>query len=92
MLCSFLLYSTVNQPYVYTFPLFFGFLFHLGHHKELSRVACAYSRFSLVIHFIYSIKSVYMSIPISQVIPSPPFPLGIHMFFSTSVSLFLVCK
>ena len=41
VLCWFLLYSKVNQPYVYTYPLFFGFLFHLGHHRALSRVTCA---------------------------------------------------
>ena len=53
-----------------------------------------YSRFLLVIHFIHF--SVYMSIPISQLIPPPPpyhFPplVSIHLF-STSVSLFLPCK
>ena len=37
-----------------------------------------YSRSSLVIWFIHSIKSVHMSVPISQFIPPPPFPLGIH--------------
>ena len=45
-----------------------------------------HSRFSLVIYFIYS--SVYMSIPTSQFLP-PPFWTGL---FSTSVSLFLLCK
>ena len=53
-----------------------------------------YSRFLLVIYFIHI--SVYMSIPISQFIPPPPFPhfpplVSIHLF-STSVSLFLPCK
>ena len=38
-----------------------------------------YSRFSLVFCFICS--SIYMSIPISQFIPSTPFPFGIHKFF-----------
>ena len=37
-----------------------------------------YDRFSLAIYFIHS--SVYMSIPISQFIHPPSFPLGIHIF------------
>ena len=53
-----------------------------------------YSRFSLVIHFIHI--SVYMSIPISQFITSPPprrFPPLVSIrLFSTSVSQFLPCK
>ena len=37
-------------------------------------------------------SSVYMSIPVSQFIP-PPFPLLVSLcLFSTSVSLFLLCK
>ena len=44
-----------------------------------------YSRFSSVIYFIHSI--VYMSVPISQFIPPLP-----SLFFSTSVSQFLLCK
>ena len=39
----------------------------------------------------FVVDSVYMSTPISQFIPSPPFPLGIHLF-SMSVSLFLLSK
>ena len=38
--CQFLLYSKVNQPYVYRFPLFFGFPSQLSHHKALSRAPC----------------------------------------------------
>ena len=33
MLCEFLLYSKVNQLYIYMYPLFFGFPSHLGHHR-----------------------------------------------------------
>ena len=55
-----------------------------------------YSRFLLVIYFIHI--SVYMSIPISQFIPTPPPPAPTflpwcpYVLFSTSVSLFLSCK
>ena len=41
MLCQFLLYSKVNQLYVYIYPLFLGFSSHLGHYRALSRVPCA---------------------------------------------------
>ena len=50
-----------------------------------------YSRFSLVIYFIHSINSVYVSIPISQFLPPSHLPLGIHTFV-LYVSLFLLCK
>ena len=33
-----LLNSKGNQLYVYTYPLFFGFPSHLGHHRAASRV------------------------------------------------------
>ena len=39
--CQFLLYSEVNQLYLYIHPLFFRFPSHLGHHSALSRVPCA---------------------------------------------------
>ena len=41
ILCYLLLYSKVNQLYVYICPLFFRFTSHLGHHRSLSRVPCA---------------------------------------------------
>ena len=39
-----------------------------------------YSRLSLVIYFIHSINNVYMSIPISQFIPTSLSPLGVYTF------------
>ena len=38
---QFLLYSKVNQPYKYIYPLFVGFSSHLGHHRALRRVPFA---------------------------------------------------
>ena len=38
MLYQFLLYSKLNQFYVYIYALFFRFPSHLGHHRSLSRV------------------------------------------------------
>ena len=53
VLCQFLLYSNVNQLYVYIHPLSFRFFSHLGHLRAWSQVPCAIRRFSLVIHSIY---------------------------------------
>ena len=41
MSCYFLLYSKVNQLYIYLYPLFFRFCSYIGHYKALSRVPCA---------------------------------------------------
>ena len=83
LLCQFLLYSKVNQPFVYPPPTFLDFLpiYVTTEHGAEFPVWC--SGFSLVISFIHS--GVYMSIPISQFIHPPLFPLGIHMF------VFYVC-
>ena len=91
MLCSFLLYSKVNQLYVYIYSLFFVFPSHLGHHRALSRVPCALKRFSLVIYFIHRINSVCISIPISQFI-HPTSLLGIHKFVLYTCALVLFLK
>ena len=49
-----------------------------------------YSMFSLVIYFICSIKSIYMSVPTSQFIPPSPSPLvSIHLFSMSMSPLFL---
>ena len=41
ILCQLLLYSKLNQLYLYIYPLFFGFPSHLSHYRALSRVPCA---------------------------------------------------
>ena len=79
-------YSKVNQPYIYIFPFFLGFLSHLGHCRALSMFLVLYSRISLIIYFINS--HVLISIPICQSTPSP-LPLSIHTFvlyISVSIS------
>ena len=50
-----------------------------SHHRVLSRVPSAISRFSLVLYFMHSINSIYMFIPVSQFFP-PPLPLSVHIF------------
>ena len=89
MLCQFLLYSKVNQLYVYIYPLFFGFPSHLGHHRVLSGVSCAIQQV-LISYLFYTQQCMYVS-PNLPVHPThPPCPLGIHSLFSTSVSVFLL--
>ena len=70
--CLFLLYSKVNQLYIYIHPLFFRFFPHIGHYRVLIESPVLHSRFLVVICFTYS--SVYMSIPVSQFIPPPLTP------------------
>ena len=89
MLFQSLLFSKVHQPYIYIYPLFFGFLFHLGHHRALSGVHCALQQ---VLSYLCDTQYyIYMSVPLSQFI-TPPFPALVTItLFSTSVSLFLLC-
>ena len=89
MLFQSLLFSKVHQPYLYIYPLFFGFLFHLGHHRALSGVHCALQQ---VLSYLCDTQYyIYMSVPLSQFI-TPPFPALVTItLFSTSVSLFLLC-
>ena len=54
MLCQFLLFSKVNQLYIYIYLFFFGFPSHLSHRRALSRVPCA---IQLVLIIISSMKS-----------------------------------
>ena len=58
---------------IYVFH-FLKFPSHLGHHSALSRVPCATQCFSLFIYFVHSIKSVYLSIQISQFLSPPWYP------------------
>ena len=73
MLCQFLLYSKVNQLYVYLYPLFFGSLSHLGHYRELSQrslcntIGTHYLIIYLIIYFIPALFFNYSAtcLPIS---------------------------
>ena len=81
-----------GKPHTYTYiHSFFRFFSRIGHQRVLSRVPVLYSRFLLVICFLYS--SVYVSISVSQFIPPFCFPLLVTIsLFSTFVTLFLFCK
>ena len=46
-------HSKVNQLHVYIYPLFYGFLSHLGHRRALSRVPCA-TLYVLISFLIYT--------------------------------------
>ena len=94
MFGQFLLYSIVNQLYVYIYLLCFGFPFHLGHHRALSTelysrfyTAELYSRFSLVVYFLHSINSVYMAVPISQLISAITILFRLHNQVEAALTL-----
>ena len=76
-LCQYLLYSKVNQLYVYIHPLFFGFPSHLGHHRALSRVPCATQQV-LISYLFYIQQCVYFN-PNLPIHPTHPSHLGIHV-------------
>ena len=90
MLCQFLLYSEVNQLYVYIYPLFFGFPSHLGHHRALSRVPRALQQV-LISYLFYTYCCTYVN-PKLPIYPSLPSPLVTINLFSTSVALLLFYK
>ena len=80
MVCSFLLYSKVNQLHVYIYPVFFGFSSCLDHHRALNS-SLSYPQVFISYLFIQSINSVYMSnlnLPVYPI--HPAFPLVIHTF------------
>ena len=66
---------------------------HLGHHRALSRVPCAIQYVPLGCLFYTQYQQCICVNPNLPIPPTPPlFPLvSIHLF-STSVSLFLLCK
>jgi len=84
MLHQCLLYSKVNQLCVSVYPFFFWISFPFRS-PQSTEFPMLYSKFSLVICFIYS--SEYMSIPISQFITSHFFPLWSMCLFSMSMTL-----
>ena len=64
--------TELNWTDTYTPP--FCTFFPLGHHRVLSRVPCG-MQYILISYLTYSINSVYVSIPVSEFFPPPPFPL-----------------
>ena len=60
MLCQFLLYSKVNQLYIYMYPLFFRFYSHIGHYRVLSRVPSAIQQI-LISYLFYIQQCVYVN-------------------------------
>ena len=64
----------MNQPYTYRYPLPFGLPSHLGYHSAPGELPVLYSAFPSAVHFIQSISSVYVSIPVSHFLPPHPFP------------------
>ena len=81
MLCQFLLYSKVNQPHIYIYPLFQGFPSHLGHHRVLKRVPCAI-RQDLIHYLFFTQQCIYVN-PSLPIHPTPS--LGLIFLIVASV-------
>ena len=81
MLCQFLLYSKLNQLYIYIYPLFFGFPSHLGHHRALSRVPCALQ--VLINYLFYTQQCIYVNphLPVhpTSLPPQYPYVRSLHL-------------
>ena len=75
MFCQFLLYSKVNQLYVFKYPLFFVFPSNLGHHRALSRVPHAIQQV-LISYLFYTQyqQCIYVNpnLPIHPTLPFTP--------------------
>ena len=88
MMCSFLLYSKVNQLYAYMYFLFFEFL-PICHHRALSRVPHSI-QYVLISYLFYKYHIHQSQTPNSSHTLLSPL-VSVHLF-SMSVSLFLLCK
>jgi len=75
------------MSFIYIY-LFFNFLTIQVTTEHCVEFPVLYSRLALVIYFIQSINSVYMSIPISQFIPFPPFPTWYSYLCSLHLCLY----
>ena len=60
MLCQFLLYSKMNQLYIYIYPVFFGLPSHLGHHRALNRVPCAIEQVLISCLFFFNLFILFI--------------------------------
>ena len=60
MLCLFLLYSKMNQPYIYIYPLLFGLPSYWGHHRALSRVSCITQEVLIQFSSVQSLSHVWL--------------------------------
>ena len=66
--------------------------FNSGHPEHWVEFSELYSRFSLVLYFIHSVSGIYMSVPISQFIPIPPFPIFLHFICTHFSDLYHVLR
>ena len=67
-------FPTPSYTHTYTYILGFGFSPHSVTAEPWVEFPVLYSTFSLVISFIHSINTAYVSIPIPQFTPPPPLP------------------
>lgn len=94
MLGERLLFSKMNQPYIYIYFFPFRFPSHLGYHfRCIKRSSLYYTVCSHQLSILYTVSIVCMcrsQSPDSSHLPS--FPLISLPLFSTSVPLLLLCK
>ena len=93
MLCQFLLYSKMNQLYIYIYPLCFWISFLFRSPQCIKQSSLCYSVCSHQLPVLYIVSIVYMcqSQPSNSSHPLLSPLVSIHLL-STSVSLFLLCK
>lgn len=89
MLCQFLLYSKVNQPYIYLLFFFFFNFFPIWSPQSIEQSSLCYTVGSHQVSVLCIVSIVY--VPQSQS-PNLSPHLGIHTFVLQSVSLFPRCK
>ena len=78
-----------SESVIHPHALFFRFCSHISHYRILNRVPCAI--WLVLVNYLLS-GSVYMSVPVSQYIPSPSLPSVTASLFSTSVTQLLFCR
>ena len=88
----FLLYSEVNQPYIYICPLVCRLHSHLGHFRGLSSILCAIQKVLTSCLYNIYILCLYVN-PSLLIYPSLlPYPLVAVSLFSISVTQFLLLQ
>ena len=88
MLCQLLLHSKMNQPYMYIYPLPFGFPSHLRHHSALSRVPCAIQYVPLSCLFYAQYQQCICVNPNLPIPPTPPLSPLVSIHLSLRLCLY----
>ena len=76
------LYSKVNQLYIYIYPLFFRFFSSIGHYRLFSTVI-----YYVLVSYVFYIQYCVCVNSSLSICPSPTFPSCKSCLFSTSVTI-----